>query len=1387
MPKIYRYDANGYDNLGTPEWRAIKNIYRFNNSITNKWQALKSIWRYDANGYDNDGTPEWRRIFTGSIPPEITTAPTLKNQLSSYDNFYGGDVLTLTRGAYTNTTANADTTYRMTIYRNISPGTGVGLNNWDPVSRTTFNGSNSTASTSITHTITDQDAKDGYYFAAEVTVNPDANIAGSKPYDFETVIPPGGIQRILSRISFETNSFTVDKKSTWATFAWNATGIVNETFMYQDAASSASVVRISRADNAAFVYDAAANISSLTGSATVPVGTLTSGIGYRADLIIRGNDGWKTDSNFTKNNKGAQTLGSTFVTFTTPGPEPTNTALPTVTPLNNRPGIPVGVLLTVSKGTWINVNASTVYEYQWGYSLGDGQPVYDAWTTTATKTITSSWATWDVWVTVKATNTDGGVGTAKSQNYRADITPAISFGSSTSVDVSTSTNFSFTVSGYPTAYSIDWTNDGTVDFNQPTIAANTPSVSTSVSNTYTTTGTRTLRIVAQPGNIVLDTIITVTPQSFTYTATNPSSISARSAPTQLRKTGTNSVMLDIGNTIANVSQDDIFTYGTGSFSFQNNTATVTQATASGGITYYTTSLTHNFVIDAPVTVTGVPGFNITESPIVSVASNVFAVNSGLNTGSVINQSGTAKAAGIQTITTLFNQYDANANYNLPTGPYETLTLIHSSASNSPISTFVKSTGTTRSIWANVSNTTGALSWRINVSWENASASSVTYFNNGSGTLSALSTGSISLNSSSMPVKILDITGSLNPNVIIDSLTAYGAASQAGTTKAGTIGSPVVFFAVPRPTAKSSVSSANYTYISPPSPFTYSLSNTSSVTAPSAPSHQRSSTFSDNRVVVEFTPALPGSSFPSDTDAYELYIYGAGSSTGGTLANPATQVISSLNLYNTFGNIGTGTFDTISGIALAANNSPISMYTVARGNKRSVTVNASTTTNAQSWAINFSWSNVTSGQTNVIYYSNGSPAGSSSSSTGNITVFSNSLPVKIVDITGTLNPTVTVNSVTAYSGTNQTGEQTSGSSGSPTSINSIAKPLSNATSTTTVNYTANNPTPPTGGSVSISGATTVGSVLTASFVDATGNPAPSKTWLWRIANGGLGGNSFVGGTVMQTGGTTFTIPSTVSTISTVGYSMRAEAIWSNGVSPDQAFNSNSITVTSPPLPTNPTTFTASTNRTTDVQLTWSGATNAVSYEIYWNILSAVRPASTVTPDFPASGQPAITSSPFEDTTIAAGSSRQYWIRVRNAQGATEWFPTGTGSSGRVGTRLLSNPFFPPYFPFFPPYFPFFGGAAPTTPTSVTVSGSGLVSWTASDGSPTSYEIEFYTAQSSTGFSAAGPYTVTGIGGTSHQLTSPYASPNNWARVRVRARNASGASPYSVWYPSETTYT
>jgi hypothetical protein len=101
------------------------------------------------------------------------------------------------------------------------------------------------------------------------------------------------------------------------------------------------------------------------------------------------------------------------------------------------------------------------------------------------------------------------------------------------------------------------------------------------------------------------------------------------------------------------------------------------------------------------------------------------------------------------------------------------------------------------------------------------------------------------------------------------------------------------------------------------------------------------------------------------------------------------------------------------------------------------------------------------------------------------------------------------------------------------------------------------------------------------------------------------------------------------------------------------------------------------------------------------------------------------------------------------------------------------------------------AAPSTPTGLTLSGSGAVSWNAVSGADT-YELLVYTDRTGSPANTTnrlGPYTKDNIGGTSWQLDSSlgYASPNNYARVQVRARNTGGVSTYSAWVPSSTTYT
>ena len=98
------------------------------------------------------------------------------------------------------------------------------------------------------------------------------------------------------------------------------------------------------------------------------------------------------------------------------------------------------------------------------------------------------------------------------------------------------------------------------------------------------------------------------------------------------------------------------------------------------------------------------------------------------------------------------------------------------------------------------------------------------------------------------------------------------------------------------------------------------------------------------------------------------------------------------------------------------------------------------------------------------------------------------------------------------------------------------------------------------------------------------------------------------------------------------------------------------------------------------------------------------------------------------------------------------------------------------------------AAPSAPTNVNVTGGGYVTWTAPSGA-TSYTVEYYAANSSSGSNVSGPYYANVGNQTFYQINYPLVNNIllNWVRARVTAANSGGqVSQPSAWYPSETTY-
>lgn len=511
MPKWYRLNASG-------SWGQLSKVYRLNAS--GSWGNLKTIYRLNASG-------SWGVVHSSQAAPEATTSPTLTNQNSSSTLFYGGDTLTLTRGAYTETTADSNTTYRMRIYKGTNSSLPLNLTNWSLASEANYTGANSTSSTTLTYSLTDADAKAEYYLVGEVRVNNDANTSGSQDYDFETA------SRVLSRISFTVSSLSVTPTDRGGTFSWTVGGVADSTYIYsqtltvRETGPSGTIIKTES-------ISPGTTTTTISDSVNFNPSTL-----YYALIEVVANDGWKTT--------GTPNSLSDDEYFNTLSASPVNTVAPTIGPLNNRGYLPVSTTLTATTGTWSNVSGTTGYAYDWW--------IEDSATNITSNTgyisnNTRSYTTSDVsdylFVRVRATNADGGVGTAVSPSYTLDQAVAVGNVSPTSATLNVSTNFSFSISHYPTSYVVDW-GDGSS--NSYSVSANTSTVNATIAHTYTSTGNKTVTVTAQPGNKTSTTTISVTvpapsASSFsrfdsTTTPSTPSTISFSSSNNQVTSSWTN--------------------------------------------------------------------------------------------------------------------------------------------------------------------------------------------------------------------------------------------------------------------------------------------------------------------------------------------------------------------------------------------------------------------------------------------------------------------------------------------------------------------------------------------------------------------------------------------------------------------------------------------------------------------------------------------------------------------------------------------------------------------------------------------------------------------------------------------------------------------------------
>jgi hypothetical protein len=452
----------------------------------------------------------------------------------------------------------------------------------------------------------------------------------------------------------------------------------------------------------------------------------------------------------------------------------------------------------------------------------------------------------------------------------------------------------------------------------------------------------------------------------------------------------------------------------------------------------------------------------------------------------------------------------------------------------------------------------------------------------------------------------------------------------------------------------------------------------------------------------------------------------------TNGSPITSVVYSYSGAGTNGGLTDTTFPFVASDLTSYSQSGTYTFTVTNFNNNFV--------------IRVSW-NQANAQSYIIYYSG-------SSSGANSIIGNSSASSVSVDIPwSSANGSFTFTNLNVYSSTDQNGTSSSYSTGL-TGITPSAK-ISTRTSSTSLTYVLPKLATPTG-------------------VNASDNRTDGVNITWNAVSGAAYYGIWYGGPPVYDSAPDFGGPSNPNLITGTSY---LDTSLAGGVTRDyyvQAFRSGNptgtksdwggpdsgtrVAIVSAPVNTvapsvTPSSGTAGSTTFSSTTGTWSNSPTSYSYQ--WRFLDGSSWLSI-------SGATSSTYTPPSNYVTLYGSSLRCYVTATNSGGSN------TANSNTVTVSAGG------------------GGSAPATPTGVGLSGSGVVSWTASSGA-TSYEIEFYTAQSGTGLNAAGPYTVTGISASPYQLVSPYASPNNWARVRVRARNGVGPSSYSAWVPSATTYT
>ena len=208
--------------------------------------------------------------------------------------------------------------------------------------------------------------------------------------------------------------------------------------------------------------------------------------------------------------------------------------------------------------------------------------------------------------------------------------------------------------------------------------------------------------------------------------------------------------------------------------------------------------------------------------------------------------------------------------------------------------------------------------------------------------------------------------------------------------------------------------------------------------------------------------------------------------------------------------------------------------------------------------------------------------------------------------------------------------------------------------------------PSGATSLVSGSSTVGSqlTLTANSPTSAAPTASRESIVWRVNDGGVGGNSFTAGSVLQNGGTLFTIPQYLyGSVSSVGYSIRAEVTWNNGVG-SQIANSNATAVTAAATGPSGGSVTLSPSGTQQAGTTITANVSAMSGTATISYFTTIRKKTGSAP-----------TSNTDGTQVASGTGTgnvaSHQITTNEASGTPDQFRAFTTGTNSVSSNTVAS--------------------------------------------------------------------------------------------------------------------